>query len=172
MITRFPASDLVHEQKAASLSYRRRSSALSTRFDYFRKRRCFRLITAVCALAAAIAYSPLADAHPTNKDHHTRRAEKMAFDGRWSLVIETKRGGCGSYRVGLDIVNSTIIYNGSPYGRVSASGLVRVSGSMGNQQAQGTGRLSRMSGAGAWHALVNTDVCDGRWIAERRDRGA
>jgi len=60
------------------------------------------------------------------------------------MPIETKRGGCGWYRVGLDIVNGAIIYDGNPYRHVIASGLVRVSGSMGNQQAHGTVRLSRM----------------------------
>ena len=93
----------------------------------------------------------------------------MTFDGRWSVVIETKSGTCDSYRVGFDIVDGTITYDGSSYGRVSTAGIVHVSGSMGSQQAQGTGRLSRTSGQGVWRALVNAGICDGHWMAERRD---
>ena len=136
---------------------------------FFRKRRFFKAFTAICALAAAMAYVPFANAHVSNSGDHARRAHRMTFDGRWSVVIETKRGACDSYRVGLDIVDGTVTYDGNPYGRVSASGLIRVSGAMGGQQAQGTGRLSRTSGQGVWHALVNTGVCDGHWMAERRD---
>ena len=134
-----------------------------------RKRRFFKALTTVCVLATATAYVPIAHAHSLNSDHHARRAQRMTFDGRWSVVIETVRGACDSYRVGLDIVNGKVTYDGSPYGRVSAAGLVRVSGTMGTQQAQGSGRLSRTSGRGVWRALVNAGVCDGHWTAERHD---
>jgi hypothetical protein len=135
----------------------------------FRRRRFFKVFTTICVLGVAMAYVPIADAHSPNSGDHAQRARRMTFDGRWSVVIETKRGACDSYRVGLDIVNGTVTYDGNPYGRVSASGLIRVSGAMGGQQAQGAGRLSRTSGQGVWHALVNTGVCDGHWMAERRD---
>jgi hypothetical protein len=116
-----------------------------------------------------VACVSVADARSPNSDDHAQRARQMPFDGRWSVVIETKRGACDSYRVGLDIVNGAVTYAGGSYGRVSATGVIRVSGSMGNQQGQGTGRLSKTSGRGVWRALLNTDTCDGHWMAERRD---
>jgi hypothetical protein len=171
MITQVLDSALIEEQQSAPISHRRRSPAFSAPASarFFRKRRFFKVLTGICALAAVTAYVPFADAQSPNSGDHAQRARRMTFDGRWSVVLETKSGACDSYRVGLDIVNGTVTYDGSPYGRVSASGLIRVSGAMGNQQAQGTGRLSRTSGQGVWRALVNTGTCDGRWMAERRD---
>ena len=174
MVTQVPDSALTREQQSAPISHRCGSPAFSApdRARLFRKRRFFKVFTTICVLAAAMAYVPIADARSPNSGDHARHAHRMAFDGRWSVVIETKRGACDSYRVGLDIVNGTVTYDGSPYGSVSASGLIRVSGAMGGQKAQGTGRLSQTTGQGMWRALVNTGTCDGRWMAERRDRGA
>jgi hypothetical protein len=135
----------------------------------FRKRHFFRVFTAVGILVAAMAYIPSANAHSPNSGDHTRHAHRIKFDGRWSVVIETKRGTCDSYRIGLDIVGGTVTYAGSSYGRVSAAGVVRVSGAMGNQQAQGSGHLSRTSGRGVWRALINSGTCDGSWMAERHE---
>lgn len=171
MVTQVPNSALSRGQQPPPISHRCGSPAFSApdRARFFRKRRFFKVFTAICAVAAATAYVPFADAHDPNSGDHARRARGMTFDGRWSVVIETKRGACDSYRVGLDIVDGTVTYDGSAYGRVSASGLIRVSGAMGGQQAQGTGRLSRTSGQGVWRAVVNTGICDGHWMAERRD---
>ena len=171
MITQVSDSALTRGQQSPPISHRWGAPAFSAsdRSRFFRKRRFFKVFTAICAVAAAMAYVPIANAHDSNSGHHARRARHLTFDGRWSVVIETKRGACDSYRVGLDIVDGTVTYDGSPYGHVSAAGVIRVSGAMGNQQAQGTGRLSRTSGQGVWRALVNSGVCDGRWMAERRD---
>ena len=159
------------EQQSPLIPHRWEAPAFAApdRGRFFRKRRFLKAFTAICVVAAAMAYVPFADAHDANSGDHARRAHRMTFDGRWSVVIETKRGACDSYRVGLDIVDGTVTYDGSAYGRVSASGLIRVSGAMGGQQAQGTGRLSRTSGQGMWRAVVNTGICDGHWMAERRD---
>ena len=171
MVKQVSDSALTREQQSPLIPHRWEAPAFAApdRARFFRKRRFFKAFTAICAVAAAMAYVPFADAHDANSGDHARRAHRMTFDGRWSVVIETKRGACDSYRVGLDIVDGTVTYDGNPYGRVSASGLIRVSGAMGGQQAQGTGRLSRTSGQGVWHALVNTGTCDGHWMAERRD---
>ena len=171
MVTQVPDSALTGGQQSPPISRRCGSPAFAAlnRAQFFRKRRFFKAFTALCAVVAAMAYVPFANAHDSNSGDHARRTHRMTFDGRWSVVIETKRGACDSYRVGLDIVDGTVTYDGSPYGHVSAAGVIRVSGTMGNQQAQGIGRLSRTSGQGVWRALVNTGVCDGRWMAERRD---
>jgi len=171
MSTYDPDSAPTREQQPAPILHRRRSPSLSASNGarIFRKRRFIKVLTAICALTAAMAYAPVADARSPHSSDHAGRVHRMAFDGRWSVVLETKRGACDSYRVGLDIVNGTVTYDGNAYGRVSAAGVIRVSGGMGNQQAQGTGRLSRTSGQGVWHALLDTGNCDGRWMAERRD---
>lgn len=171
MVTQVSDSLLTRGQQSLPISHHWEAPALSApdRARFFRKRRFFKVFTAICAVAAAMAYVPFANAHDSNSGDHARRTHRMTYDGRWSVVIETKRGACDSYRVGLDIVDGTVTYDGNPYGRVSASGLIRVSGAMGGQQAQGTGRLSRTSGQGEWRALVNAGICDGHWMAERRD---
>jgi hypothetical protein len=174
MATQVLDSALSRGQQSPPISHRCGSPgyAAPDRAQFFRKRRIFKAFTAICAVAATMAYVPFAHARDHKSDDHARHAHRMVFDGRWSVVIETKRGTCDSYRVGLDIVNGTVTYDGNPYGRVSTSGLIRISGAMGGQSAQGTGRLSRTSGQGVWRALVNTGTCDGHWMAERRDRGA
>lgn len=171
MITQVPDSALTRGQQSPPISHHWEVPAFAApdRTRFFRKRRIFKVFTAICAVAAAMAYVPIANAHDSKSGDHVRRAHRMTFDGRWSVVLETKRGICDSYRVGLDIVNGTVTYDGSPYGLVSAGGAVRVSAAMGNQQGQGAGRLSRTSGHGVWHALLNTGKCDGQWTAERRD---
>lgn len=120
-------------------------------------------LTAIGVLAAVIAATSVADART---GHPGQRGP--VFDGRWSIVIATERGACDSYRVGVDIVNGAVAYDGNAYGRVGTTGAVRVTGSMGEQQGQGTGRLSRMSGQGVWRATTKLGPCSGSWTAERR----
>lgn len=94
-----------------------------------------------------------------------------AFDGQWSVVIQTTRGACDqAYRFGLSIVNGNVIYAGGAAdarGRVARNGSVRVRVSSGSSYADGHGRLGRSSGSGVWHG-VGSGVCSGRWYAERR----
>ena len=120
-------------------------------------------LTAIGVFAAAIAATSAADACARQQS-----AGGPAFDGPWSIVIQTERGACDSYRVGVDIVHGAVTYDGNAYGRVSATGAVRVAGSMGDQKADGTGRLSRLAGQGVWRAASKLGPCSGRWTAERR----
>ena len=94
-----------------------------------------------------------------------------AFDGQWSVVIQTTRGSCDqALRVGLSIVNGNVTYAGGSAearGRVARNGSVHVRVSSGSSYADGHGRLSRSSGSGTWHG-VGSSVCSGRWYAERR----
>ena len=124
-------------------------------------------LTAIGVLAAVIAATSVADAG-ARQGHHAPSARGPAFNGPWSIVIQTERGACDSYRVGVDIVNGAVTYDGTPYGRVSATGAVRVAGSMGDQKAEGTGRMSRASGQGVWRAVSKLGPCSGHWAAERR----
>lgn len=178
MVTQIPSFAQIRERRSAPISHCAGSTAFSAfgRGHFFRKRRRLNLLSAICAFAAVTACVSVADAHVHKTSHHVhkaryhaRHASKVKFDGRWSVVIDTKRGTCDSYRVGLDIVNGTVTFAGSPYGRVSAAGVVRVSGTMGSQHGRGTGRLSQTSGQGVWQAHLDTGICDGRWTAERYD---
>ncbi len=126
-------------------------------------------LTVLGVFAAVAAGGSSADARSRHVDQGAQPMRAAAFDGPWSVLIQTERGACDpAYRLGLRIVNGAITYDGNPYGHVSQSGAVRVTVNMGSQQAQGVGRLSRMLGQGVWHGFGNAGACSGRWIAERR----
>ena len=95
-----------------------------------------------------------------------------AYDGRWSVVIETERGNCDrAYRYGLNIVNGNVSYAGNAAfdvrGRVAGNGAVHVRVSRGATYADGHGRLLESTGSGHWRGL-GSGACSGRWFAERR----
>jgi hypothetical protein len=95
------------------------------------------------------------------------------YDGRWSVLIQTTRGSCDpAYRYALRIANGNVTYAGDSgfdvRGRVSGNGNVHVRVSSGASYADGHGRLSRNSGAGAWRGAGSGGVCSGRWYADRR----
>jgi hypothetical protein len=93
-----------------------------------------------------------------------------AYDGNWSVVINTQRGDCDrSLRYSVRIVNSQVQAGEQSYqaaGRVSASGEIRVVVAEGGQSASGLGRLVGNSGRGEWH--TSTGQCAGSWTAVRR----
>lgn len=93
------------------------------------------------------------------------------FDGHWSVVIVTNRGECDpTSRYGLQIANGTIGAGAEAavQGRVSATGVVRVTVRSGGQWAAGSGRLSEDRGSGVWQGKGSRGSCSGIWIAERR----
>jgi hypothetical protein len=97
-----------------------------------------------------------------------------AFDGDWSVLIQTRLGECTpSFRYGLRIANGEVINAGGAQvdieGRVAPSGAVRVSVAAGDQAAYGAGRLSQSSGGGTWRGRGSLGTCSGTWLAERRD---
>ncbi len=127
-------------------------------------------LAAIGVAAAAADGASAADARSRYAADQRYMAYGSAFDGRWSVVIETERGACDrSYRFGIDVVNGAVTYDGSPYGRVTPKGAVRISLSMGDQHAEGGGRLSLTSGRGAWRGFGSAGACSGHWVAERRD---
>ncbi len=103
----------------------------------------------------------------------TTAPARTVYDGTWSVLIVTERGSCDrAYRYGVQISNGYVYYDGGGginfQGRVAPNGTVRVSVAAGSQRADGSGRLSRMTGAGVWRGQSNTGVCSGFWQAERR----
>jgi hypothetical protein len=103
-----------------------------------------------------------------------RERSSSVFDGDWSVLIQTRSGNCEpTFRYGVQIQNGRILNGGAAQvavdGRVTPNGLVRVSVSAGNQEAQGAGRLSRASGGGTWRGQGSVGSCAGNWVAERRE---
>jgi len=98
-----------------------------------------------------------------------RVAAPAAFDGSWSVAINTHSGACDpNYRFGLQIINGNVVYEGRSAGRVSPNGGVWVNVSQGGQQAAGQGRLSRNNGSGVWRGYGSAGTCAGTWQAQRR----
>jgi hypothetical protein len=96
-----------------------------------------------------------------------------AFDGDWSVVINTEVGGCDpQYRFGVQIINGNVVYESGPanlQGQVAPNGAVWVSVSAGGgQRADGQGRLSRNVGTGTWRGQGPGGSCAGTWQAARR----
>jgi hypothetical protein len=99
-----------------------------------------------------------------------RAVAPVAFDGGWSVAINTHSGACEpSYRFRVEIIDGDVVYEGHPAGRVSSNGGVWVNISSGGQQAAGEGRLSRNHGTGVWRGYGSAGSCAGTWQAERRD---
>jgi hypothetical protein len=99
-------------------------------------------------------------------------AAQAAFDGRWSLVINTDRGACDrSVRAGVRIFGGYITADASGFnlnGRVSRTGGVRAVISAEGQAASGSGRLTGTRGGGVWRGRGSKGYCAGTWVAERR----
>src|SRR5580704_15741052 len=103
-----------------------------------------------------------------------RARSSSAFDGDWSVLIQTRAGNCDpAYRYGVQIQNGEILNGGGEpvtlEGHVAPSGVVQVSVAAGGQEAHGAGRLSRTSGSGSWRGQGSAGTCAGTWVAERRE---
>jgi len=95
------------------------------------------------------------------------------YDGDWKVLILTQGGTCEpTLRHGVQIADG-IINNGgglaTVQGRVTRSGTVSVNARSGSQWANGSGRLGRNRGDGAWRGQGTSGACRGTWVAERRE---
>ncbi len=96
-----------------------------------------------------------------------------AHDGNWSVLVITEKGNCDkAYRYSVGVANGQVRYQGEGSinfnGTVAPNGAVKVNIRLGEQGADGTGRLSGTSGAGTWRGAGGAGECAGRWEAERR----
>jgi hypothetical protein len=97
-----------------------------------------------------------------------RAVAPAAFNGSWSVAINTQSGACEPhYRFAVQIINGNVFYEGRPAGRVSSNGAVQVNVSSGGQQAAGQGRLSHNYGTGVWRGFGSAGNCTGTWQAGR-----
>jgi len=97
-------------------------------------------------------------------------ARAGAYDGEWSVIIQTLRGDCASgFRVSVLINGSRVFPSDPSYsarGSVASSGAISVVVARGDQSATGSGRLTRDAGRGSWRTIKGD--CSGQWAAERR----
>jgi hypothetical protein len=98
---------------------------------------------------------------------------QAAYDGLWSVLIVTEEGSCDrGYRYAVRIRRGKVSHadpaNSSfdIRGQVRKGGHIRVSVARGKQRADGTGRMTRDSGAGRWRSAKGE--CRGIWTAQRR----
>lgn len=94
-------------------------------------------------------------------------------DGNWSVLVITEKGTCDkAFRYSVGVANGQVRYQGEAAvnfnGTVEPNGAVKVNIRLGEQGANGTGRLGPTSGAGTWRGVGGTGECTGRWEAERR----
>jgi hypothetical protein len=93
-----------------------------------------------------------------------------AFDGSWSLVVETTRGSCPMVvRAGVRILDGQVLADDPSYrvdGRVARNGAVQVAVSAAGQSGGAHGHLSSGAGRGVWR--TSSGDCSGKWTAERR----
>jgi len=103
-----------------------------------------------------------------NAHAEQRGVAPAAFNGSWSVAINTQSGACEPhYRFAVQIINGNVVHEGRPAGRVSPNGAVRVNVASGGQQAAGQGRLSRNYGTGVWRGFGSAGTCAGTWQAGR-----
>jgi hypothetical protein len=103
-------------------------------------------------------------------DRNVDRGATRAFDGSWSVVLETTRGSCpAAVRAGVRILGGRVLGEDPNYnvnGRVAPGGAVQVRVSASGQGGDAFGRLSRVAGRGQWRTW--SGECSGEWVASRR----
>ena len=117
-------------------------------------------------LAPTVAAALLLAGTPTNAAH---RGGESAYDGTWSVAINTLRGDCTSVRAAVRIVGGRVYSEDQNYqssGSVGTNGVIRVTVAVAGRSASGSGRLTNNSGAGRWSSSAGE--CSGSWSASRR----
>jgi hypothetical protein len=94
---------------------------------------------------------------------------RTAYDGRWSLTIQTTRGDCSTYNFPVDISNGHVSFPGlvRANGRVTGKGNVRVFVAAMGKSASGSGKINGSRGSGRWTGKSGEDRCSGVWTAQR-----
>jgi hypothetical protein len=97
-------------------------------------------------------------------------ASGASYDGQWAVHFVTVKGNCDrslSWDVG--VAGSRIADNGGfvqTNGAVDSHGRVRLLLTHGSDRVSVSGKLSGVSGDGAW--ISPSRECSGRWRAEKR----
>jgi len=124
------------------------------------------VLTTLVPLLGAIVILPSYAAQ-----RNVQRRATRAFDGIWSVVLQTTRGNCpAAVRAGVRILGGRLSAEDKSYGlygRVAPSGAVQVTVSAAGQTGGAFGRLSREAGRGYWR--TSSGECEGEWTAARRE---
>jgi hypothetical protein len=118
----------------------------------------------VAGILAASAAPDLAAAQGT------RAARMGSYDGLWNVIFTPRAGNCHASNTLPFNVHGTRVSSaggGRVTGGVTRAGSVTVRITVGASWADGTGRLTRNSGAGHWRGLITGDRCSGVWQAAR-----
>ena len=102
-------------------------------------------------------------------------ATAAKFDGNWNMVLVTTNGHCGLIKMGMAVNGGHISATAGKFvmhkialgGLISGSGVTKINGVAGPRQAVGTGRFTRVKGAGKWNGTGPSGVCSGVWTAVR-----
>jgi len=95
---------------------------------------------------------------------------RSPYDGSWNLTFVTERGSYDrTYQFEIQIVKGLLSHPNLVRlrGRVSATGKVRASVTVGRKHASGAGQLRMTSGRGQWAGYSGDARCIGHWIARR-----
>lgn len=93
-----------------------------------------------------------------------------AYDGTWSLSINTERGPCDpTYSLQVQVNNGIISHPNLVRfkGRIGAGGKAHVSVVVQEKSAAGSGRVTQTSGRGRWTGRSGSERCSGSWTAQR-----
>ena len=101
-------------------------------------------------------------------------AKPASFDGAWSVLLVTDAGTCertSSYSLGIQDgrVRHIPTAGDAPVniaGQIASDGSVSIGVQRGPARADAYGKLSAVSGSGAWNLPLLG--CSGRWTAQRR----
>jgi len=125
---------------------------------------------AIAVLLTVIApVPPAASQTPPAKAKSHKYVRSRAFDGLWSVVINTAVGTCGTYRAALQIIGGQVVSAGGDFsvsGSVRSNGATAVMVSSMLGSAAGYGRLYGAHGVGRWKS--SGGECAGSWNAARR----
>jgi hypothetical protein len=104
---------------------------------------------------------------------HAVSAQAAKFDGTWSVLVVTEKGGCDqAYRYPVVIQGGEVRYGGPEAfdvsGKVGTNGAINARIARGNAGANVNGRLAGNLGSGTWVASSGSGACSGRWEAEKR----
>ena len=140
-------------------------SSSNRRLEYIRPSTPRSWTPRVSLAACTLAFTSVGITSPT--------FARSAFDGEWSVVIETRGGACTpTLRYPIAITNGIVTNAGDTQaavtGRVAPNGTVRVTVQSGGSWANGSGRLSATSGTGVWRGQGTSGLCVGTWQAQRR----
>jgi hypothetical protein len=96
-------------------------------------------------------------------------AAAASFDGRWSVSVITRAGGCDSYRWNVGIASGKVTdvegQTGGAAGGIAGNGAVSIKLTRGSDVLTATGKAAGGAASGAWASP--SKGCKGTWSASK-----